>query len=328
MFRCVPAWLSFLALGTISFITGANARDLPPNWTESPPLLPNSDVSYWGTALSQYSPRDPAENQVVGGAQISADADSIAAARAQYVPPPPKAMERPVFIPPQHVAIGSSFDADSIGNRNVYVDATLAPFSGIYESGMRLRVMGDASWYKFVTNEEPRTLGAGHYLESAVLVGYGMWVPGFNITWLVGPAFAESVNEGVVTDRWGVRAGIDMNAKTALTMASGSVSYSSMFNTLQAQAKAGLKIFGDVYLGPEAKFKWQQLLPWQINFFSGSLATTTPVSPQNQVATLRVGAHVSAVRLGPAFIGVSGGWTHDRRLGSGYYGSVDLYQPF
>jgi hypothetical protein len=53
----------------------------------------------------------------------------------------------------------SSFDADSLGNRNVYVDGTFAPFSGIYESGVRFRLTGNASWYKFVTSEDPRTGG-------------------------------------------------------------------------------------------------------------------------------------------------------------------------
>ncbi len=43
---------------------------------------------------------------------------------------------------------------------------------------------------------------------------------------------------------------------------------------------------------------------------------------------MHLGAHVSALTLGPALIGVSGGWAHDRQLGNGYYGSVSLYLPF
>jgi Cellulose biosynthesis protein BcsS len=236
-------------------------------------------------------------------------------ARAQYLP--------------QHVALSSSGDADSLGNRNAYVDATFAAFSGIYESGPRLRVMGNASWYKYVISEEPRTLGTGRYLEGALLAGYGLWVPGFNITWLVGPAFAEIVNEGVITDRWGARAAIEMNAKpTDLTMASTSVAYSTVTNSLQAQAKLGLRIFGDVYFGPEAKFTWQKIFPFQVNFSTTAIAATTPVSPQEHVATTHVGGHVSALSLGPVLFSISGGWAHDRQLGSGYYGSVSFYQPF
>src|SRR5262245_35874173 len=80
-------------------------------------------------------------------------------ARAQYSPPPNAAESPPVIEPLQHAAASSSFDADSLGNRNVYVDGTFAPFSGIYESGVRFRLTGNASWYKFVTSEDPRTGG-------------------------------------------------------------------------------------------------------------------------------------------------------------------------
>jgi Cellulose biosynthesis protein BcsS len=236
-------------------------------------------------------------------------------ARAQYLP--------------QHVAVSSSGDADSLGNRSAYVDSTFAPFSGIYESGVRFRLAGNASWYKFVTSEEPRTLGSGRYLEGSVLAGYGAFLPGFGISWWVGPAFGESVNEGVVTDRWGAKAALEMYATpTDLTMASASVSYSTATNYLQVQTKAGLKIFGDVYFGPEAKFAWQQLLPFQVNFSTTTIATTTPVSPQTNIASVRVGGHISSFNIGPVALSISGGWAHDRELGSGYYGSVSFYQPF
>jgi hypothetical protein len=209
------------------------------------------------------------------------------------------------------------------------VDGTFAPFSGIYESGVRFRLSGNASWYKFVISDEPRTLGTGRSLEGAFLAGYGIYVPGFNITWLVGPAFAESVNEGVITDRWGAKAALEMYAKpTDLTMASTSVSYSTVTNNLQAQAKVGLKIFGDVYFGPEAKFTWQKIFPFEVSFSTTAIATTTQVSPQEHVATTHVGGHVSALSIGPVLFSISGGWAHDRQLGSGYYGSVSFYQPF
>ena len=298
MVRSLPLWLRFLV--PLVCIGTAQAQDRPP------------------------------ENVHVVDRQITAvnSVDSIWTARAQYLPPP-NAAENPIFIQPAHVAVSSSFDANSLGNRNAYVDGTFAPFSGIYESGPRFRLTGNASWYRFVTSEDPRTLGSGHYLEGGLLVGYGAWLPGFNFTWLVGPAFGEGVNEGAINDRWGAKAVIEMSARpTDLTMASGSVTYSTIGNNLQVQAKTGLRIFGDVYFGPEAKFKWQQILPFQINFATSAIATTTPVSAQSTVATMRVGAHLSALSIGPVWIGVSGGWAHDRQLGSGYYGSVSFYQPF
>ncbi len=242
---------------------------------------------------------------------------SIGTARAQYLPPA-NAAESPFIIEPQHIAVVSSFDADSIGNRSAYVDGTFAPFSGIYESGIRVRATGNASGYRYLISDDPRILGTGRYLEGGLLAGYGVWLPRFSVTGLVGPTFGEIVNQGVTTDKWGAKAVIEMYARpTDWTMASSSVSYSTIANKLQVEAKAGLKIYGDVYFGPEAKFAWQQIIPWQINFFSTS-----------SISTLRLGAHVSALNIGPVLIGVSGGWAHDRQLGSGYYGSASLYLPF
>ena len=246
---------------------------------------------------------------------------TIGAVRAQYLPPP-SAIESPIIVEPKHIAVSSSFDADSIGNRSAYFDGTFSPFSGIYESGIRLRATANASWYQFITSADPRTLATGHYLEGGLLAGYGVWLPRFNVTGLIGPVFGQTVNPGVTNDRWGVKTVIETYAKpTDWTMASGSISYSTIANNLQVQGKAGLKTFGDVYFGPEVKFTWQQTLPWQINF------STNP-SSASSIATMRLGAHVSALKIGPMWLGVSGGWAHDRHLGSGYYGSANLYLPF
>jgi hypothetical protein len=328
MARAVPIWLSFLV--PLICIGSAHGQDILPTNDERPQAIEpqHNDTSGANSTATAGAPHpaEITETSTIIDSQGLFVPKSIETARAQYLPP--NAVDRPVILAPQYAAVSSYFDADSLGNRTAYVDSTFAPF-GIYESGGRLRLTGNASWYRFVTNEDPRTLGSGRYLEGALLLGYSFWLPGSSFTWLVGPAFAESVNEGVITDRWGVKAMIEMTAKpTELTMASGSVSYSTVANNLQAQVKAGIKIFGDVYFGPEAKFKWQQILPWQVNFSSGAIATTTPVSPQTNIALIRVGAHLSAVSVGPVLFGISGGWAEDRQLGSGYYGSVSLYLPF
>jgi hypothetical protein len=327
MERAISAWLMVLVPCVLVYTGAARAQYLPPpSAAESPPVIePNLDTVPLPAPNAAESPlvTDLQDNAV----KKSFDPNSIGAARAQYFPPSNVA-QSPAFIPRQYVAVSSGGDADSLGNRTAYVDSTFAPF-GIYESGGRFRLSGVATWYKFVTTDEPRTLGSGRYLEGALLVGYAAFLPRFSIGWWVGPAFAESVNEGVVTDRWGAKAALEMSVKpTDLTMASTSASYSTVGNNVQAQAKLGLKIFGDVYFGPEAKFTWQKIFPFQVNFSSTSIATTTAVSAQQQIATTRVGAHVSALTIGPVLFSISGGWAHDRQLGSGYYGSVSFYQPF
>jgi hypothetical protein len=226
----------------------------------------------------------------------------------------------------QRVAVTGYADADSLGGRTLYGEGTLAPFSGIYESGLRFRVTGDASWYRFITNDYPRTLGSGRYLEGAFLGGYGIYVPGFNVVFLGGPAFGQSVNEGVTTDRWGIKGVISAYATpTDQSMAAASISYSSGGKELQVQAKAGLKLIGDFYVGPETKFVRKELLASQTQ----TDLSTPPQSSQTSITTLRLGVHLSALTIGATtFVGISGGWANDQQLGSGYYGSVYLYQPF
>jgi cellulose biosynthesis protein BcsS len=279
-------------------------QDPPPSIAAEPPVLPGP----------RYS-----------GATALVDSNSVATGLAQDSPSP-IAAKNPII--PQHIAVSSYADADSLGNRTVYAAGTIAPFGGIYESGWRFRASGDASWYRFVTGENPRTLGKGHYIEGDFLVGYGLWVPRFNITGFVGPAYAQIDNLGTTTQRWGVKASVEMSAKpTDWTIASASVSYSTVENNLQVQAKTGLKIFDGVYVGPEAKFQWQRLLPVEISFFTPAVTTATPVSPDRNISYIHLGAF-SALNVGPVAVGLSGGWAHDQQLGSGYYGSASLYVPF
>src|SRR5262245_26141661 len=249
---------------------------------------------------------------------------TIATARAQALPTATAAVTPNVISP--NIAVSSSFDADSLGNRSIYLDSTFAPFGSIYESGMRFRATGDASWYRFLASDDPRTLARGHSLEGGLLAGYGVSLSGFRITGLIGPVLGTNVYPGVTTNRLGAKAVVEMYARpTDWTMASGSISYSTTTNQLQVQGKAGLKIVGDVYFGPEAKFKWKDILPWQVDFAPMSV---TPVSPQTSIANMYIGAHISTVKVGPMMIGVSAGWAHDRQLGSGFYGSAGVYIPF
>jgi hypothetical protein len=48
-----------------------------------------------------------------------------------------------------HVAVDASTVATSLGSGSVDLGGTFAPFGDITESGFRLRVSGDYSWYSF-----------------------------------------------------------------------------------------------------------------------------------------------------------------------------------
>jgi hypothetical protein len=91
------------------------------------------------------------------------------------------------------------------------------------------------------------------------------------------------------------------------------------------EAKAGLKLFEIVTVGPETKLAWQHTLPFQVNLTPTSF-TTSPES-QSNIFYMHLGAY-STVSIGSASVGVSGGWADSPQLGSGYYGSVSVYVPF
>src|SRR5262249_14823215 len=160
-------------------------HELPPtDAAQSPPAI----VSLFdptSAARTQYLP----PSNVAESPSVIEPANSISTARAQYLPPPNAAEGPPAIEPTQHVAATRSFDADSIGNRSIYVDGTFAPLGGIYESGLRFRLTGSANWYRFLISQDPRILGSGRSLEGGALAGYAFAVPGFSVTWLVGPAF-------------------------------------------------------------------------------------------------------------------------------------------
>jgi hypothetical protein len=229
--------------------------------------------------------------------------------------PPPQTRETPpppVSSPIQQFAIDGSAVGTSLGGRSVDVNATFAPFGNVNDTGFRVRLSGNASSYRFVTGDNPTTLGSGHSLEGGVLAGYQWSLPRISIIGLIGPTFAESNDDGVKRGQWGAKTVLSAYALPSdRTMAFGSISYSIVSNFLQMQAKAGVRLVGNVYVGPETIFSWRNVVPGT-----------------NNVAEMRLGGHISAVSFGPVQMGVSGGWDHQQNLGSGYYGSVNFYLTY
>ncbi len=205
----------------------------------------------------------------------------------------------------EHVIADSTYDTTPFA-RSLDVNGTFAPFGSIYENGLRLRMTGSWSWYKFIVNDNPRTLGSGRGVEGDLLAGYGIVWPRVNLIGLIGPAFTESVDEGVRTTRSGVKSVVSFYARpTNQTMAYGQAFYSTISRSYQIQAKVGLKMPGNLYLGPEVKI-------------AGSSGN----------AQQRVGAHLTALPIGPVLISLSGGLAVDREMGPSHYFSVNLYSSF
>lgn len=233
------------------------------------------------------------------------------AAFAQDLPPPQTA-ETPEPHPlVQQFAFDGSIVATSLGGRSLDLNVTFAPFD-VNNSGFRVRLSGNASSYRFPTGDNANTIASGHSVEGGVLAGYQWSLPRISFIALIGPTLVDSNDNGVQRENWAVKTVLSAYALPSdQTMAFGSVSYSSLSNTLQLQAKLGTRLVGDFYLGPEGIFSWRQVVPGI-----------------NNIAEMRLGGHFSAVSFGPVQMGVSAGWAHQQNLGSGYYGSMNFYLTY
>jgi hypothetical protein len=210
----------------------------------------------------------------------------------------------------ERVVVDSSSYVSSFGG-SVDINGTVAPWGSVNESGFRLRATGSVSWYKFLTGDTPRTFGFGRSFEEDLLAGYEISSERFSIMGLVGPALGESTNAGVTTTQLGVKVNVSSFATpTDWTMLYNSFSYSSIGIFSQLQSKVGAKIVGNFYVGPEVNFSWRAQVP------------------SAAVDELRLGAHLSGWQLGRLLFSLSGGWAHDRQLGSGAYVSANVYTSF
>jgi Cellulose biosynthesis protein BcsS len=248
---------------------------------------------------------------------LAVTAIALQSAHAIDLPPPadielPPPADAPAIPKKQHAAVDGSATFTSFGNNSFDLNGTFAPWTDINESGFRLRLTGSASWYRFTTGTNPQTFGSGNTVEGNLLAGYQISLQRVSVIGLVGAAIAESRDQGVSRTLTGAKAVVSMYATPwDHTMAYSSLSYSTIADFLQLQSKFGVRLFGDFYTGPEVNFSWRNVVP---SF--------------NNVATTRIGWHVSAVTFGPVQVGVSGGWAHSRDLGSGYYGGLNFYGAF
>jgi Cellulose biosynthesis protein BcsS/Exonuclease len=214
-----------------------------------------------------------------------------------------------------HVAIDSSAEFTSQRNGWFYTNLTAAPVNGFNTSGLRFRVTTGANWYRYVNGENPRTYGSGHSLERAALIGFALPTQRFGIIGLVGLMDVQSTNEGVHQTKTGAKANLVFYAfPTDQIMSYGTLTYSTTIsyrNKLEAQAKMGMKVPGDSYLGPEVRVSWRDV------FSEDRLITET-----------KIGLHLSSMKVGPLYLGLSGGFAHSRQLGWGSYSGISVYGSF
>ncbi len=207
-------------------------------------------------------------------------------------------------------AIDFAATADTKGSKFITAIATIAPFSGLDESGLRLRLGGVIGQYSYTNS----TLGTikGTQSDVSFMIGYE-WVTARASFGVYGGANYDnnsidkydSANKSVGKGT-GVKIAVDFNYRpTDYTMFAGVASFSSMHSAYYSRLKAGYAIAPQVYVGPEAVFMGD-------DFFQ----------------QWRVGLHMTGAKFSMLQLGASAGVLVDKVRGTGLYGILDARLGF
>ncbi|MCC6946201.1 MAG: cellulose biosynthesis protein BcsS [Bradyrhizobiaceae bacterium] len=224
------------------------------------------------------------------------------------------AADLPVLkAPPAKIEHGNlfyGFDADSHGSLVGYLGALYAPY-GLHQSGVRLTAFGLYGKYDYdIVGGEIE----GRFWAGDLLIGWSTVGPNGAATLSVGANYqnhrlspSDPANP-VSGSEWGAKVQGDFwFHPTPDSLVLGLASYSTAFDTYYGQLKLGYDFTRgqDVYFGPE--------------FVALGNDRTDQV---------RVGAHLTGIKLGIAKLNISGGWLNERGEGDGWYGTGTVDIPF
>lgn len=199
------------------------------------------------------------------------------------------------------------FGVDATSHRSLvgYTGVLYAPY-GMHQSGLRVSAFGLYGGYEY--HSDPLLI-KGRFSSVDLLAGYSWVFHNGAFTLQVGGNYQDhhlrpnDPSNTVVGSELGfkVQGDIWMNP-TPNTLLFALGSYSTAFDTYYSVGRAGYDFFGHgVFIGPEV----------------GALGN-------DRTDQIRVGAHLSGVRIGPARVSLSGGWMHERGEGDGGYGSLNV----
>ena len=248
---------------------------------------------------------------VSGAACLAADAPSYDAAalappygnRAGESPIRDAARLAPSSPPIEYGNLYFGIDAAAHGSLVGYAGILAAP-SGMHQSGLRISAFGMHGRYRYFS--DPTQVEA-RFESADLLIGWSELFGNGAITLAVGGNFQNhrlhpsDPDNSVRGAELGFKVQGDIWANpTPSTLVFALASYSTAFNTYYALGRAGYDFAGNqVFIGPEI----------------GTLGN-------DRTDQVRVGAHVTGLKLGPAKITISGGWLNQRDEGPGGYAAA------
>ena len=193
------------------------------------------------------------------------------------------------------------------------VTLTAAPIGSLSRNGFRIRLEGLAGTYSYFaqspvfaqvnSSQQSGTLSAGYEWKtrnaSFALFG-GVIVQNVNLS-------RPDPNNPVVGTGAGAKFTAEFYARPILDMmVAGYGSYATVHNSYYTRLKAGWAIWDDeLYFGPEVSALGD-------DFYS----------------QIRIGGHLTGIRIGMLQFGIAGGYVNDRNEGNGAYGIVDARMGF
>jgi hypothetical protein len=220
--------------------------------------------------------------------------------------------------PPTHVSayLGVDFSPagpNSRGGNIEYLGATIAPFGNLEQSGFRFSLFGGRGSYKYdldldntVNTGNGNTdtitttvIDKGNYAVADALAGYEFVYKNFSNTLLVGVNFQDhqlvipDPGNAVQGTKFGLKIQEEVSVNpTERTMIEAQASYSTAWATYRFMVKAGYDISNgkDMFFGP------QFTAQGNINYDQ-----------------LRIGAHLSSLKIGALEFTLTGGYFFDVR---------------
>src|SRR5262245_25479899 len=192
-----------------------------------------------------------------------------------------------------------------------YSGVLYAP-TGMHQSGLRLSGFGLVGHYEY-HGGDPCELFKGNFVSTDALIGWSHVFGNGAFTLAAGVNFQNhrvrpnDPSNSVQGSEWGFKVQGDLWVNpTPSTLVYALGSYSTAFNTYYAVGRLGYDVTGRlVFFGPEV----------------GGLGN-------DRTDQIRVGAHISGIRLGSGErapkLTVTGGWMHERGEGSGGYATANV----
>lgn len=207
------------------------------------------------------------------------------------------------------LSLQSSSDVSSYGAFYTDVSATYSPFGDLWRPGWRVQGITSLRRYRFDDAGEKR-IGLDSTLD--LLGGYQFTRTHWSWLLAAGPSFVNShvyAAPGLAASNV-EKYGVKILSTVYGTPTPGSMLYlQAHYNTgsefFYVQAKTGLAIAGNVFVGPEAAFSGS----WTYDQF-------------------RLGGHISGLTMAGLSSSVSLGFVRDTNYGKGFYAGVNVYHDF